>query len=111
MKRGIQKRGLDLLFGEALSTELRGRGVDVLVIEPGSTETEFQQVAGERAHPGESADKVVEVALDALGRQPSVVSGWFNWLRAGAASRLLTRPLVSHIAEGVVAREVPDEMR
>lgn len=104
-------KAFDLLFGEALSLELRGRGVDVLVIEPGSTETEFQQVAGERAHSGESADKVVGVALDALGRQPSVVSGWFNWLRAGAASRLLTRPLVSHIAHGVVAREVPDEMR
>jgi short-subunit dehydrogenase len=78
-------KAFDLLFGEALSVELRDQGIDVLVIEPGSTETEFQRVAGEIAHPGESPAQVVGVALDALGRQPSVVSGWWNWLRAGAA--------------------------
>ena len=40
-------KGFDLLFGEGLWGELRGTGVDALVIEPGPTATEFQSVAGE----------------------------------------------------------------
>ena len=104
-------KAFDLLFGESISTELRGRGIDVLVLEPGATATEFQEMAGEIAHPGESAEDVVRVALDALGRQPSVVSGWFNWARANAATRLLPRPLLALIARDVVARGTPREMR
>jgi len=103
-------KAFDLLFGEALSVEVRDRGVDVLVLEPGSTETEFQQVAGEIGHPGESAAEVVDVALDALGRQPSVVSGWWNWLRANAASRLAPRSLVAYAARDVIARQTPGEL-
>ena len=68
-------------------------------------------VAGEIAHPGESAEKVVRVALDALGRQPSVVSGVANWLRANTANRFLPRALVAHIARDVVAEQTPEEMR
>jgi short-subunit dehydrogenase len=104
-------KAFDLLLGESLAVELRDQGIDVVVLEPGSTETEFQQVAGEIAHPGESAEKVVRVALDALGRQPSVVSGAFNWLRANAATRLFPRALVAHIARDVVAVQTPEEMR
>ena len=104
-------KGFDLLFGEALAVEVKRKGIDVLVVEPGSTETEFQEVAGEIPHSGETPEQVVRVALDALGRQPSVVSGWFNWLRANAASRLLPRSLVAHVAEEVMAAQTPDEMR
>jgi short-subunit dehydrogenase len=104
-------KAFDLLLGESLAVELRDQGIDVVVLEPGSTETEFQQVAGEIAHPGESAEKVVRVALDALGRQPSVVSGAVNWLRANVANRLLPRALVAHIARDVVAVQTPEEMR
>ncbi len=103
-------KAFDLLFGESLSVEVRDRGIDVLVVEPGSTETEFQEVAGEIGHPGESAARVVEVALDALGRQPSVVSGWWNWLRANAASRLAPRSLVAWAARDVIARQTPGEV-
>ena len=104
-------KAFDLLFGEALAVELRRKGIDVLVVEPGSTETEFQEVAGEIPHSGETPEQVVRIALDALGRQPSVVSGWIDWLRANAASRLLPRPLVAHVAEEVMAARTPDEMR
>ncbi|RMD85286.1 MAG: SDR family NAD(P)-dependent oxidoreductase, partial [Candidatus Dadabacteria bacterium] len=34
-------------WGEALAVELEGTGVDVLVLSPGDTKTEFQEVAGE----------------------------------------------------------------
>jgi hypothetical protein len=102
-------KAFDLLFGEALAVELRDRGIDVLVLEPGPTQTEFQEVAGEIAHAGEPASRVVEVALDALGRQPSVISGWWNWLRANAAARLAPRSLVAYAARDVMARQTPSE--
>lgn len=104
-------KAFDLLLGESLFVEMRAEGVDVLVLEPGSTTTEFQQVAGEIQHAGESADEVVATALDALGRQPSVVSGWWNWIRANAASRLGPRPLVAYVARHVMEVQTPAEMR
>jgi short-subunit dehydrogenase len=103
-------KGFARLFGESLWGELLGTGVDVLVLEPGPTETEFQAVAGEVPHPGEPAARVVEVALDALGRQPAVVSGWFNWLR-GQTPRLFPRSTVILVAEGVTKGLTPAEMR
>ena len=104
-------KSFDLLLGESLWGELRGSGIDVVVIEPGPTETEFQDVAGELSHPGQSAAQVVATALDALGRQPSVISGWFNWLRANAVVRLAPRSLVAVAAERVVAKQTPEVMR
>lgn len=103
-------KAFDLVFGEALWAELRGSGIDVLVLEPGSTETEFQAVAGEIAHHGESPADVVAVAMDALGKQPSVISGWFNWARA-ALIGFLPRNAVTLVAHRVIARQTPDDMR
>ncbi|MDB4433365.1 SDR family NAD(P)-dependent oxidoreductase [bacterium] len=104
-------KAFDLLFGESLYVELKGSGIDVVVLEPGSTDTEFQAVAGEIAHGGASPEQVARVGLEALGRQPSVIPGWIDWLRSNAAARLLPRPLVAHVAEGVFAARVPQEKR
>jgi short-subunit dehydrogenase len=101
-------KAFDLFFGEMLWAEMLGSGVDVLVLEPGPTATEFQEVAGETAHAGEPPEQVVRVALDALGRQPSVVSGWFNWIRTGAA-RLLPRSTAALVAGRVMAQWTPPE--
>lgn len=103
-------KAFDQLLGEALFVEQREAGIDVLVLEPGPTATEFQEVAGETAHGGEPPADVVELALAALGRQPSVVSGWFNWLRANAAVRLGSRPVVAYAARQVTAGRVPREL-
>jgi uncharacterized protein len=103
-------KAFDLLFGEALWAELRGTGVDVLVLEPGPTESEFRDVAGELREIGEPAANVVELSLERLGEQPSVISGWFNWLRA-TATRLAPRTIVTLIAEPVVMQQTPVEMR
>jgi short-subunit dehydrogenase len=103
-------KAFDLLFGEALWAELTGSGVDVLVLEPGPTESEFRDVAGEIREVGEPARNVVDLALDRLGEQPSVISGWFNWLRANGI-RLLPRSLAALIAERVILAQTPPEMR
>lgn len=104
-------KGFEMLLGEALFVEMRSEGVDVLVLEPGSTSTEFQEMAGEVQHPGESPDEVVAVALAALGGQPTVVSGWWNWLRATLPPRFAPRPLVAYVARQVMEVQTPADMR
>ena len=101
-------KAFDLQFGEALWAELQGSGVDVLVLQPGPTATEFQAVAGETPHEGEPPAQVVGIALNALGHQPSVISGWFNWLRANAI-RLAPRSIVALLAGRVMAQWTPDD--
>ena len=101
-------KAFNLFFGEALWAELQGTGIDVLVVQPGPTVTEFQQVAGESPHEGEPPAQVVGVALNALGQQPSVMSGWFNWLRANTI-RLAPRSVVALIAGRVMAQWVPEK--
>ena len=103
-------KAFDLFFGEALWAELRGTGVDVLVLEPGPTESEFREVAGETRGVGEPAANVVALALDRLGQQPSIISGWFNWLRA-SVSRFAPRSTVALIAEQVILQQTPPAMR
>ncbi len=100
-------KAFDGFLGEALWAELRGSGVDVLVLEPGATESEFQAVAGEIAHAGEPAERVVALALERLGRQPSVLSGWWNWLRANAGARLLPRTVLLLLAQRVMEKRTP----
>lgn len=88
-------------WGEALHHELAPKGVAVLALCPGYTETEFQDVAHTHGSPGglpASLPKdVVHTALDALGRKASVVDGVVNrWaIRLGS---FLPRRLVSKLA-------------
>jgi short-subunit dehydrogenase len=103
-------KAFDLFFGEALWAELRGTGVDVLVLEPGPTESEFRDVAGETREVGEPAANVVALALDRLGQQPSVISGWFNWLRSNS-TRVAPRSTTALVAEQVILQQTPPAMR
>lgn len=106
-------KGFDLLLGEALWVELHDRGIDVLVVQPGPVATEFEEMAGEaRTDPAsdESAASVVATSLDALGHQPSVVTGWLNWLRANV-NRCFPRSTVALIAADVMENQTPRAMR
>jgi hypothetical protein len=103
-------KAFDLYFGEALWAEMLGTGIDVLVVEPGPTATEFQEMAGEIAHAGEPASNVVRTALEALGRQPSVVSGWANYLR-GHLARFFPRSIIPLVAGRVMAQWTPADRR
>lgn len=104
-------KSFDNLLAEGLWGELNGSGVDVLGLQPGSTVSEFHETAGELPHAGQPADEVVQVALRALGNQPTAISGGLNWLRANLAYRLLPRSWIALLAKGFVARQTPDEMR
>ncbi len=86
-----------LSFTEALWQESLGTGLRVVLLSPGATRTEFNDVAGadttSRALTFQAPEEVVETALRALDRPqppPSVVSGRLNRLMSNAA-RLLSR--------------------
>jgi len=99
-------KAFDLFFGEALWAEMQGTGIDVLVVEPGPTSTEFQEMAGETAHSGEPPSNVVRIALESLGRQPSVISGWMNYVR-GNVARIFPRSITALVAGRVMAQWTP----
>jgi uncharacterized protein len=94
----------DLHFAEGLAEEVRQYDVRVCALCPGSTETEFFQVAGQRNHTRrapETAEKVAHVGLAALAAgKSSVISGFKNWLGAETV-RMAPRRMVARIAAGI----------
>ncbi len=89
-------KAFNLLLGEALWEELRGRGVDVLALCPGATDTPAITKSGARIDnvpgmPFMDPAAVVAEALDALGSGPSIVAGRTNRLIAFVMGRLLPR--------------------
>jgi len=68
----------ELFLAEALRYELRAHGVDVLALCPGSTDTEFHEIAGSRAVAAMGVEPVVRLALESLGKKPTAIPGWHN---------------------------------
>jgi hypothetical protein len=100
-------KGYELQLAEGLWYELRGRGVDVLALCPGPTDTEGPKRTGVRADkvpvkPME-VGPVVQAALAALGRGPSVIPGFSNRVLY-LASKVLPRRLAAEVAGRIVLR-------
>jgi hypothetical protein len=101
-------KGFDLLFAEGLAHELRGTGVDILALCPGSTSTEFGQVAGSKGgtrgsmRPG----PVVAEALRALGRKDVVVTGLVNKFVGHVLAPVLPRRWVTAASGMAIKRMV-----
>ncbi len=79
-----------LSFSRALWAEVRDRGVAVLALSPGATDTDFFRVAGEAAAVGarRRPAQVVATAMRALAQgRPSVVDGRRNALVAWVSPR------------------------
>lgn len=91
-------KAFDLLWAEALAEEVRKHGVRVCALCPGSTTTEFQEIAGSPKHAlrqPETAEKVARVGLHAMAAGKRVViSGMRNWVGA-QAQRVLPRSVIA----------------
>jgi hypothetical protein len=94
-------KAFDLLFAEGIAEELRESGVRVCALCPGSTNTEFQQVAEQPDRvfrSSETAEKVARVGLQGLAAGKScVISGAKNQLMM-AGERLAPRRFVARMA-------------
>lgn len=73
-------KAYDLFLAEALAHELKNHGVDVLALCPGTTEAEFQEIAGTRMFMPMPAKAVVQSALKKLGLKNVVIPGILNRL-------------------------------
>lgn len=99
-------KSFDLLFAEGLAEEVKPYNVRVCALCPGSTTTEFQQVAGQpdRAfRNAETAEKVARVGLEALAAGKSyVISGFQNYISTHG-ERLVPRRFVAKMAAKLFA--------
>jgi uncharacterized protein len=97
-------KAFDLFFAEGLAEEVRQYGIRVCALCPGSTESEFHQIAGQRQHtkrPPETAQKVARVGLRALASgKATVISGFTNWLGAETV-RIVPRRLAARITGSI----------
>ncbi len=91
-------KAFNLFLGESLWYELRKHNIDVLALNPGGTNTEFQRIASSETGPFvRNAEQVVETAISSLGKKPSVIDGTFNKLMA-VGGKFLPRKIVVLIA-------------
>lgn len=106
-------KAFNLIFAEALWGEIGRYGVDVLALSPGFTHSEFHQAAGFKEPPNvvwASAGEVVETALRYLGRRPSVVDGWRNWM-VSCLSRFFSRKMMAWGANHMRSRALNGSRR
>lgn len=99
--------GLNLACG--LWSELGGRGIDVIAVCPGMTDTQPVRDRGLNEGlpfyvPLTSADAVALGALHALGKQPVVVPTWTDRLSAGLFSKLAPRAWTLSIMKRSIER-------
>jgi hypothetical protein len=99
-------KGFDLLLGEGLWFELRDKGIDVISLCPGPTDTEGPKRTGvnpDKVPNMMPVEPVVRAALDKLGRRTSVIPGFTNKL-AAFATRLVSRRFSTRTAGKLIKR-------
>jgi len=70
----------ELFLAESLGYEFKKKGVDMLALCPGSTDTEFHAIAGSRPVAAMAVEPVVRLALKKLGKTSVAIPGWHNRL-------------------------------
>jgi len=92
-------------LGDALWYELKKYNIDVLTLNPGGTNTEFQRIANASTGPTPRTTKqVVDTAIKALGNKPGVIDGFLNKLM-GISSRFGSRKTVVKIS-GLITKKL-----
>jgi uncharacterized protein len=92
-------------MGDALWYELKKYNIDVLTLNPGGTETEFQRISNAATGPTpRTVKQVVNTAMNALGKKPSVIDGFLNKIM-GTSSRFGSRKSVVSVS-GWIAKKL-----
>lgn len=95
-------------LGGGLWAECRGTGVDVLVLAPGSTDTDaprLQGISDDQLIGVMSPERVAEEALAQLGKRPLWIPGWYNRVFIRLL-RVLPRGLSLVLAGGGMKRAI-----
>lgn len=95
-------KAFPLYFARSLYGELARTGVDVLVVCPGDTTTEFRETADltmKAPIPPRTADDVVETTFRALGKKPSVIDGIANRVSAHVMALLPLKLVIRNNAK------------
>jgi uncharacterized protein len=106
-------KAYELFLAESLWYELKKEGVDVLALCPGSTITEFHDLAGTRAVAAMPVKPVVALALKKLGKTPSVIAGWHNRLLVSSIKfvpRWMTTVQAGRVMKNLVLKDGKDRM-
>lgn len=99
-------KAFELVLGDALWIELRPHGVDVLVVQPGSTRTpgwQSSQPSGDTTLPVMDPADVVGEALATLGHEPLVIPGKINRDSAAALGQLPRRQAIEFMSQFTAA--------
>ncbi len=109
-------KAFDWVLGEVLYEELREHGVDAMAVCAGATRTPgWERTAprldGGAAPPVMDPAQVVEEALDALGRGPSMVPGRANRWASWVMTHLLGRRRSIALLGRQMRRQYPDQVR
>lgn len=95
-----------LVLGDALWVELRAHGVDVLVVQPGSTRTPgwlTSQPDDGTTLPVMEPSEVVREALEALGHEPLIIPGALNRDSAAALAQVPRRQAIEFMSQFTAA--------
>jgi uncharacterized protein len=91
-------KAFNAFMGDALWYELKKYNIDVLTLNPGGTDTEFQRISNASTGPTPRTPKqVVETAMKALGKKPGVIDGFMNKIM-GVSSRFGSKKSVVSIS-------------
>jgi short-subunit dehydrogenase len=91
-------------FGLSLYGELQGTGVDVLVLAPGSTESEahaLQGISRDALFGVMSAQEVARQGLENIGRRPLHIPAWYNRLLVHLLRALPRRWAIAAAGKGM----------
>jgi len=100
-----------LSFSEALWEENRSRGIKILALCPGVTDTNFFEAARGHKPPArvsQTPEEVVDTALRGIAQGKShIISGWTNFLMT-QSERLAPRSLVTRVAGRMMRSQQKD---
>ncbi|MCX7829738.1 MAG: SDR family oxidoreductase [Acidobacteria bacterium] len=100
-------KGFELLLGEALSEEIKGKNVDITILCPGATVTEFQIAAEGVPHNGMDAREVAVGAGNNLDRKLISIPGIENKI-VGKLHRFLPRSFVRWATKKALSHYLKD---
>lgn len=102
-------KAYQIAFGEALWYELKGTGVDVLVLAAGLMNTQGDALSKYPQFMMSEPDEVVEEVLANLGKKHLVIPGWINKFFMFMQTKLMSRQQATNSIGNFMAKGLGKE--